>query len=204
MTLKIGVLGSTNGTDMQAIIDAINSGKINAQIVAVISDKPNAYILQRAKQFGLNTLFIDPTGKEKEQYDQEINVELEKQGVELLLLVGYMKIMSGWFVNKWYGKAMNIHPSILPAFGGGMDKDVHQTVMDAGVKITGCTLHFVTEEVDSGPIIAQKAVEIGEKDTIDTLKAKVQLAEQEIILRAINWFKDGRIKLEGNKVRIHE
>lgn len=201
MTIKIGVLGSTSGTDMQAIIDAIEAGKLDAEITAVISNK-QAFILERTRKHGLNAIYIDPKGKEKEAFDREIDAELEKNGVELLLLIGYMKIMSDWFVKKWYGKAMNIHPSLLPAFGGGMDKDVHQAVLDAGVKTTGCTLHFVTEIVDSGPIIAQKSVVISEDETVDTLKAKVQAAEQEIIIKAINWFKDGKIELEGDKVRI--
>jgi len=202
MTLKIGVLGSTSGTDMQAVIDAIEAHRLDAKIVAVMSNKRDAFILERAKKHGLNALFIDPKGKTKEDYDKEIDAQLANNDVQLLLLIGYMKIMSGWFVKKWYGKAMNIHPSLLPAFGGGMDKDVHQAVLDSGVKVTGCTLHFVTEEVDSGPIIAQKAVPVADDETVDTLKAKVQAAEQEVILEAIGWFNDGRTKLEGDRVRI--
>ena len=201
MTLRIGILGSTSGSDMQAIIDSIEAGSLDAQITAVISNK-ESFILERARKHGLNAIYIDPKNKEKEEYDKEIDAKLEENGVELLLLIGYMKIMSDWFVKKWYGKAMNIHPSLLPAFGGGMDKDVHQAVLDSGVKTTGCTLHFVTEIVDSGPIIAQKSVAIAEDETVDTLKAKVQAAEQEIIVQAIEWFKDGRISLEDDKVRI--
>jgi phosphoribosylglycinamide formyltransferase-1 len=202
MTLKIAVLGSTSGTDMQAVIDAIEAMRLDAEIVAVISNKKDAFILERARKHGLNALFIDPKGKTKEDYDKETDAELNKSKVQLLLLIGYMKIMSGWFVKKWYGKAMNIHPSLLPAFGGGMDKDVHQAVLDSGVKVTGCTLHFVTEEVDSGPIIAQRCVPVSEGETVDTLKQKVQAAEQEIILKAIDWFKDGKIRLEGSKARM--
>ena len=202
MALKLGVLGSTKGTDMQAIIDAIEAGKLDAEIAVVISNKKEAYILERARKHGLNAVFINPKGKTREEFDREVDKELEKQGVELVLLIGYMRIMSPWFVKKWYGKAMNIHPSLLPAFGGGMDKDVHQAVLDFGCKVSGCTLHFVTEEVDSGPIIAQKCVPIEEDETVDSLKAKVQAAEQEIILKAINWYKEGKIHLDGNRVKI--
>jgi len=202
MALKLGVLGSTKGTDMQAIIDAIETGKLDAEIAVVISNKKEAYILERARKHGLNAVFINPKGKTREEFDREVDKELEKQGVELVLLIGYMRIMSPWFVKKWYGKAMNIHPSLLPAFGGGMDKDVHQAVLDFGCKVSGCTLHFVTEEVDSGPIIAQKCVPIEEDETVDSLKAKVQAAEQEIILKAINWYKEGKIHLDGNRVKI--
>lgn len=200
--IKLGVLGSTRGTDMQAIIDEIEARKIDAEIAVVISNKEDAHILERARKYGIPAVFVNPKGKTREEFDREVDSELEKRGVELVLLIGYMRILSPWFAKKWYGKAMNIHPSLLPAFGGGMDKDVHQAVLDFGCKVTGCTLHFVTEEVDSGPIIAQKCVPIEEDETVDTLKAKVQAAEQEVILKAINWFKDGKIRLEGNKVRI--
>lgn len=203
MTLRLGILGSTSGTDMQAIIEAIQKD-LDAEIAVVISNKKNAHILERARKSSLNALFIDPKGKTKREYDEELNKELESKGVELILLIGYMKIMSPWFVDKWYGKAMNIHPSLLPAFGGGMDKDVHQAVLDEGCKVTGCTLHFLTEEVDSGPIIAQKCVRVAENETVDSLKEKVQKAEQEIMVQAIQWFGDGKIKLEGKKVRIKE
>ncbi|MCD6414098.1 MAG: phosphoribosylglycinamide formyltransferase [Candidatus Diapherotrites archaeon] len=200
--IKLGVLGSTSGTDLQAIIDATKNKKLDAEVAVVISNKENAYILERASKQGILSVFINPKGKTREEFDREVDAELEKHGVELVLLIGYMKIISGWFVKKWYGKAMNIHPSLLPAFGGAMDKDVHQAVLDFGCKVTGCTLHFVTEEVDSGPIIAQKCVPISEDETVETLKPKVQAAEQEIILKAINWFADGRIKLDDGRAKI--
>ena len=201
MTLKIGVLGSTSGSDMQAIIDAIEAKKLDAEIVVVLSNK-KSHIIERAKKHWLEGIHIAPNKMGKEEYDRLIDAELEKRGVELLLLIGYMKIMSDWFVQKWYGKAMNIHHSLLPAFGGGMDKDVHQAVLDTGCKVTGCTLHFVTEIVDSGPIIAQKCVPVAEDETVDTLKAKVQKAEQEVIIQAIEQFRNGKIQLEGDKVKI--
>ncbi len=117
-------------------------------------------------------------------------------------MLGYMRIVSPWFVNRYKNRIINIHPSLLPAFAGGMDLDVHQQVLDAGAKVTGCTLHFVTESVDAGPVILQKSVEVAEGETADTLKAKVQKAEQEIIEKALKLFSEGKIKVEDGKVSI--
>ena len=187
---------------MQAIIDAINAKKLNAKISVVISNKKDAYALERARKHGINAVFVDSKGKEREEFDREVDNVLHKYKVSLILLIGYMRILSKWFVNKWKNKIMNIHPSLLPAFAGGMDKDIHKEVLNAGVKVTGATLHFVVQDVDSGPIILQKKVAVEENETADTLKEKVQKAEQEIILRAIGLFDKGKIKLEGKKVII--
>lgn len=200
--LRIGILASTKATDMQAIIDDINSKKLNAVISVVISNKKDAIALERAKKHNIKAVFIDSKGKEREQYDKEVAEELDKNNVDLILLIGYMRILSPWFVRKYKNRIMNIHPSLLPAFAGGMDKDVHQEVLNYGCKVTGCTLHFVDESVDGGHIIMQKAVEIDENETVDTLKDKVQKAEQEIILKAIDLFDKGKIKVQGKKVII--
>ena len=212
--LHLGVLASTRGTDMQAVIDAINSKKLNAVISVVISDKPDAYALERAKQHNLKAVFIEPKKfvvevdgqkdreKSREQFDKEVAMVLDENKVGLILAIGYMRILSPWFVNKYRNRIMNIHPSLLPAFGGGMDRDVHQEILDYGCKVTGCTLHFVDESADSGPIIMQKAVEIAEDETVDTLKPKVQKAEGELLVKAIDLFGKGKIKVEGKKVRI--
>ena len=198
--VNIGVLASTKATDMQAIIDAINAGKLDARISVVISNKKDAYALERAKKHNIRAIFLDPTGKEKGEYDKEIGRVLQNEKVELVLLIGYMKIISPWLVKKWKNRIINIHPSLLPAFAGGMDKDVHKEVLNAKVKVTGATLHFVTENVDSGPIILQKEVRIEENETVGTLKEKVQKAEQEIILKAIRLYSEGKIRVEGSKV----
>ena len=200
--LRIGILASTKATDMQAVIDAINSKKLNAEISVVISNKENAFALERARQNKIKAVFIDAKGKDREQYDKEIAKEIDSDKADLILLVGYMRILSEWFVRKYKNRIMNIHPSLLPAFAGGMDKDVHQQVLDYGCKVTGCTLHFVDESVDTGPIISQKAVEIEESDTVDSLKEKVQKAEQEVLVRAITLFEKGKLKIDGKRVRI--
>lgn len=188
---------------MQAVIDAIESGKLkDVEISFVLSSKEDAYILERAKKYNLKAIFLDPKGKEREDYDKEVDKLLKKYNVELVLLIGYMKLMSPWFVNKWLNKVMNIHPSLLPMFAGGMDKGVHEAVLEYGCKVTGCSLIFIDEGADTGPVILQKAVNIDKGETIDTLKEKVQKAEQEIIIKGIELFRDKKLKLEGRIVHI--
>jgi len=199
--IRIAILASTRGTDMQAIIDEIEAGKLNAEIVCVISNRKDAYALERAKKHGIEAIFIDPKGKSPEEYDKEILNELEKRNVDLIILIGYNKIITKVLIDKYRNRIMNIHPSLLPAFPG-WDRNVHQAVLDYGCKVTGCTLHFVDENIDAGPIILQKAVEVDENDTVDSLKEKVQKAEQEIILKGIRLFMEGKLKIEGRKVRI--
>ena len=200
--LRIGILASTKGTDMQAVIDAINSKKLNAVISVVISDKKDAYALERARKHSIKSVFIDAKGKDREQYDREIAKDLDENKVELILLIGYMKFLSPWFVNKYKNKIMNIHPSLLPKYACGMDKNVHAEVLKNKEKITGATLHFVDEGADSGPIIMQKQVNIDKNETVDSLKAKVQKAEQEMIVKAIDLYDKGRIRVANNKVII--
>ena len=202
--LHLGILASTKATVMQAIIDAISSKKLNAIISVVISSKADAFALERAKKHNIKAVFIDSKGKQREEYDKEITKILEENKVELILLIGYMRFLSPWFVNKYKNKIMNIHPSLLPAYAGGMDKDVHAEVLKNREKVTGATLHFVDEGIDTGPIILQKEVPIAENESVDSLKEKVQKAEQEIILKAIELFGKGRIKVEGKKVIIEE
>ncbi len=151
--------------------------------------------MERARKHNIEAVFIDAKAEDlmkiedKEErriaFDTKVSEVLDKHKVDLILAIGYMRIISKWFVDKYKNKIMNIHPSLLPAFAGGMDKDVHAEVLKLGIKETGCTLHFVDESVDKGPIILQKKVPIENDETVETLKAKVQKAEQEIILRAI-------------------
>ena len=200
--LRIGILASTNATDMQAVIEAINSKKLNAVISVVVSNKKDAYALERAKNNNINAVFLEPKGKDREQYDKEIAKVLEQNNVDLILLIGYMRFLSPWFVNKYKNKIMNIHPSLLPKYAGGMDRDVHAEVLKNNEKVTGATLHFVDEGADTGPIILQKEVKIEKNETINSLKEKVQNAEQEIIVKAIDLCSRGKIKVIENKVVI--
>lgn len=200
--LRLGVLASTRAADLQAIIDAISSKKLNAVISVIVSNKADAYALERAKNHGIKAVFIDGKGKDRETYDKEISKVLDENKVDLILLIGYMRFLSPWFVKKYKNKIMNIHPSLLPKYAGGMDKDVHAEVLKNKEKVTGATLHFVDESVDAGPIIMQKEVRIDENETVDSLKAKVQKAEQEIIVKAVDLYEKGKIKVEGEKVII--
>jgi len=199
---KIGILASTAGTDMQAVIDAIEDGSLDAEITVVISNKPDNYALTRAKKHGLNVIFINPKGKNREEYDREVSKVLEKNEVDLILFIGYMRLTSDWFVYKYINKVMNIHPSLLPAYQGGINMNVHEDVLERGCKITGASLIFIDNGADTGPIILQKAVNVNNDETPLTLKDKVQEAEAEIILEGIKLYFDGRLKVEDRRVRI--
>ena len=200
--LRLGILSSTKATDMKAIIEAIEHKRLDAKLAVLISDRKNTECLENAQKHNIPSFFIDPTEKEREAFDKEVAETLDQHSVDLVVMLGYMRIVSGWFVNRYKHKIMNIHPSLLPAFAGGMDRNVHQQVLDSGVKVTGCTLHFVEESVDGGPIIMQKTVDIEPNENVDSLKAKVQRAEQEIIVRAIKLFGEGKIKVVDRQVII--
>lgn len=167
-----------------------------------MSNKKDAYILERARKHGVETIFLDGKGKEREEYDKEVDKLLIGKKIDLVVLIGYMKLMSDWFVDKWRNKVMNIHPSLLPAFAGGMDMNVHQEVLNKGCKVTGATLMFIDEGADTGPIILQKSVDIENDETADTLKEKVQILEGELIVKGIELFRDGKIKVDGNIVSV--
>jgi len=202
MTVKIGVLGSTKGTDMQAIIDAISRKQLDAQIVCVISNKEDAYILERARDHGIEAIFLDYEGSKQVLFDKAAAHEFDKRSADLILLIGFMRVVSPWFCTHYENRLMNIHPSLLPLFAGGRDLNVHEEVLKMGLKVTGCTLHFVTADVDRGPIIMQMPVAVDDNDTTESLKAKVQAAEQDVMLEAVRLFGEGRIKVEGNKVKL--
>ncbi|CAB9501850.1 Phosphoribosylformylglycinamidine cyclo-ligase [Seminavis robusta] len=185
--LRIGVLGSTRGTALIPVIEACANGSINAEIVAVLSNKSTAPILDKGRALGVtvSTKFVSAKGLSRDQYDAECTASLVKAGVEFVLLVGYMRILSKPFTDFWKGRCINVHPSLLPKHAGGMDLQVHQAVLDAGEKETGCTIHQVTEEVDGGPIVVQKVVQVDEGETAESLKAKVQAQEGLAFIEAI-------------------
>ena len=155
-TLKLGILGSTKGTDLLAILDSINSGKLDAEVSVVISNRKSAYILERARNYDVPAIFISHKEKAREEFDAEMTTVLNRHGVDLVLLIGFMRILSSEFCHVWQNKLLNVHPSLLPKYTGGMDTNVHEEVLKNGDTETGCTIHFVTEEVDGGPILIQK------------------------------------------------
>ena len=178
MSLKVGVLGSTRGTALQGILDAVATRALDIEIVLVVSDKQTAPILERASKYGVRTLFIDPAGLKRETYDEQVSAALIEAGAELVLMIGYMRIVSAKFVETWRGRLLNVHPSLLPAFGGLMNVKVYEAVLGAGVAETGCTIHQVTEELDGGPIVLQKRCAVLPGDTAESLKDRVQALEQ--------------------------
>ena len=184
--IKLGILGSTNGTDLQAIFEAEKTKKLNAKVNVVISNKENAYILKRAKNHGVPAVFINHKNKKRKDFDSEISIELKKNNIDLILLIGFMRILSAEFCNAWQGKILNVHPSLLPKYSGGMDINVHDEVIANGDKESGCTIHFVTEELDSGPILIQRKCKVINGETAETLKSKVQHLEGLAFVEAIN------------------
>ena len=183
--IRLGILGSTRGTNMLALIDAISKGHLSATIEVVISNKSQAMILERATQHGLHAEFLSPESLSRSEYDQEISKRLLHYHVDLVVLIGYMRILSAEFVSAWHDRVINIHPSLLPAFAGKMDAEVHKAVLDSGVQETGCTVHYVTEQVDAGPILLQKKCPVLAGDTIDSLKQRVQELEGIALVDAI-------------------
>ena len=190
-TLKLGVLGSTKGTDLQAILDAISSGELDAEISIVLSNRKKAYILERAENHNVPALFMSQKDKTREEFDSEMTTILIKHKVDLVLLIGFMRILSAEFCREWGDKLLNVHPSLLPKYAGGMDTNVHEEVLKNGEAETGCTIHFVTDEVDGGPILIQKKCTVDFDDTVSTLKAKVQKLEGEAFVEAIKLIQSG-------------
>jgi phosphoribosylglycinamide formyltransferase-1 len=178
MSLRVGVLGSTRGTALQGVIDAIAAGSLEVEVVLVVSDRATAPILQRAAEHGIRAVHLDPKGLTREAYDERVTAALVEAGAQLVLMIGYMRIVSKTFVEAWRGRLLNVHPSLLPAFGGLMNKSVHEAALAAGVAETGCTIHQVTEDVDAGPIVLQKRCAVLPGDTVDALKGRVQALEQ--------------------------
>ncbi|KTD20779.1 phosphoribosylglycinamide formyltransferase [Legionella israelensis] len=183
--IRLGILGSTRGTNMLALIEAIKKKQLDASIEIVISNKKGALILTRAKTHDLRSQYIPVNGMERTSYDMEVSQVLKAYDIDLIVLIGYMRILSARFVNEWHNKIINIHPSLLPAYAGKMDLEIHQAVIEAQEKKTGCTVHFVTETVDAGPIILQKTCPILTEDTAESLKARVQALEAGALIEAI-------------------
>ena len=183
--IRLGVLGSTNGTDLQTILDSIASGELNGEVSVVLSNRKNSYILERAKNYNIPTFFLSHKEKSREEFDAEMTAILKEHTVDLVLLIGFMRILSAKFCQEWQDRLLNVHPSLLPKYAGGMDTNVHEIVLKNGDTETGCTIHFVTDEVDGGPILIQKKCNVEPGETLDTLKTKVQKLEGTAFIEAI-------------------
>lgn len=200
MPLKIAVLVSGRGSNLQAIIDAIESGKINGRIEVVISNKTNSYALERAKRHKIEGVYIDPSPyKSREDYDRAIINVMENKDIELICLAGFMRILTPPFVKRYKEKIMNIHPSLLPSFPG---LDAQKKALEYGVKISGATVHFVDEGLDSGLIILQSAVPVLDTDTPESLSERILQEEHKIYPEAVKAFTEGRLIIKGRRVFI--
>ena len=184
--MKLAVLGSTNGTDLVPVVDAERSGSLSASVDVIISNNESSGILKKARHYGIENYFICHKNKKRGVFDFEMSQILENKKIDLILLIGFMRILSPGFVDRWGGKIINVHPSLLPKYAGGMNNDVHESVLAAGDKKTGCTIHLVTKEVDGGPILLQKSCPVFENDSVESLKERVQELEGKAFIEVIN------------------
>jgi phosphoribosylglycinamide formyltransferase-1 len=204
--IRIGVLASGGGTNLQSIIDACERGEIDGDVAVVISNVADSFALERARKHRIDAYSFPHQGVSREQHEADVIECLEQHKVNLVCLAGYLRMLTPVFINKYAGRLMNTHPALLPAFGGkGMHGlKVHQSVLDYGCKVSGCTIHFVTLEVDGGPIIMQKSVPVQEGDTPEILQERVLKEEHKLFPRAIQLFAQGKLKIDGRRVRILE
>ena len=184
--MKLAVLGSTNGTDLVPVVGAERSGSLSASVDVIISNNESSGILKKARHYGIENYFICHKNKKRGVFDFEMSQILENKKIDLILLIGFMRILSPGFVDRWGGKIINVHPSLLPKYAGGMNNDVHESVLAAGDKETGCTIHLVTKEVDGGPILLQKSCPVFENDSVESLKERVQELEGKAFIEVIN------------------
>jgi phosphoribosylglycinamide formyltransferase-1 len=198
--IRIGVLISGNGSNLQAILDGCREGRIDGQVAVVISDKADAYGLARARKAGVEAIFLDPaTYESKGAYNRALAETLKARAVDLVCLAGYMRLVRSPLLEAFAGRMLNIHPSLLPAFPG---LDAQRQALEHGVKVTGCTVHFVTAGMDEGPIVMQAAVPVLEDDTVETLRERILKEEHRIYPEAIQLFAQGRLSVEGRRVRV--
>lgn len=198
MTKKIGVLLSGRGSNFEALAENVAAGNIpNAEIAIVLSNRENAPGLERARARGIATKALPSKGLEREAYDKLVVAALKGAGVDLVCLAGYMRLISPYFVAQFPNRILNIHPSLLPAFPG---LEAQRQALEHGAKISGCTVHFVDENLDAGPIVMQAAVPIEDADTVETLSAKILSEEHRIYAEAVGIVLAGRFRIEGRRV----
>jgi phosphoribosylglycinamide formyltransferase-1 len=199
---NLGVLISGHGTNLQAIIDAVNSGEINCKIKVVISNRKDAYGLERAKINKIPAFYVSSKDKTDEEFDNIILNILEEHKVELVVLAGYLRILTPKFIKKYEYRIINIHPALLPAFGGKgyYGERVHDAVLNSGCKVSGCTVHFVTDEIDGGPIIAQTAVKVLDTDSPQDLAERILPYEHKTLIEAIKKITEEKYVIQGKRV----
>jgi phosphoribosylglycinamide formyltransferase-1 len=198
--VRLGVLASGSGTNLEAIAQAIDEGDLPAEIAVVVSDNAGAFALERARRRGIaSRVVLLSDHPDRPAFDHAIRLELEAAGVDLVILAGYMKLVGGEIVEAFADRIMNIHPALLPCFPG---ENGVADALDHGVKVSGVTVHFVDDGLDTGPIIAQEAVPVEEEDDVESLHNRIHLAEYRIYPRAIRLFAEGRLVVDGRRVRV--
>ncbi len=198
--LQLGVLISGRGSNLQALIDACASAGFPARIALVLSNKPDAAGLGRAQAAGIPTSVVNHRDfTDRESFERTVDAKLQEAGVELLCLAGFMRVLTSWFVQRWQGKLINIHPSLLPSFPG---VDTHARALAAGVRFSGCTVHYVVPDVDAGPIIVQAAVPVLAADTPDSLAVRILQAEHRAYPFAVRLIAEGKVRIDGSKTVI--
>ena len=202
MKKRIGVLLSGRGSNFEALAGSVAAGRIpNAEIAIALSNREDARGIEKARAFGIEARVISSGGLEREAYDKLVIAALQEKRVDLVCLAGYMRLLSPQFVAAFSNRILNIHPSLLPAFPG---LDAQRQALEHGVKITGCTVHFVDEFLDSGPIVVQAAVPVLDGDTVESVSARILVQEHAIYSQAIQAIEDGRVTIEGRRVLIRE
>ncbi len=194
---KLGILLSGRGSNFEAIATAVRSGAIPAEIALVVSNRPSAIGLESARALGLNAVCLPSNGMARESYDQLLADELRRHHVDLVCLAGFMRVLSPVFIRAFEGRILNIHPSLLPAFPG---LDAQSQALTHGVRVSGCTVHFVDQGLDSGPIVSQTAVPVEDGDTVETLSQRILAAEHQAYPQAIAFVLAGRYRIEGRRV----
>jgi phosphoribosylglycinamide formyltransferase-1 len=198
---NLGILLSGRGSNFEAIAKNVTAGRIpDARIAVVISNRPDAQGIETARHLGLSALVIQSKGKERAEHDREVVAALQKHQVDLVCLAGYMRLLSPWFVRQFPRRILNIHPSLLPAFSG---LEAQEQAFAYGVKVSGCTVHFVDEELDHGPIILQKAVPVLDTDDEHTLAARILEQEHIAYSEAINIVREGKFEIAGRRLKAH-
>jgi len=195
--VRLGVISSGRGENLRYILQAERAGRLPGRVVLVLADQPQAGALGIAEEFSVTHHFIDPAGLSRQEYDQKLISLLDEAGVDLVILTGYMRILSSDFVRHFRNRILNIHPALLPSFRG---MDAFSQALDYGVKWTGTSVHVVDEDVDHGPIVYQLPVPVREGDTHESLKARIQRAEYRAYPKAIKMFIEGRPRVEGRKI----
>jgi phosphoribosylglycinamide formyltransferase-1 len=197
--VKLGVLVSGRGSNLQAIIDNIEQGRLSAELAVVISDQADAYALERARKHNISGVHVSAKGYrgKRDDYDALLVQELKRRGVELVCLAGFMRIITPTLIRAFPGRILNIHPALLPSFPG---LHVQKAALEHGVKFSGCTVHFVDEGMDTGPIIIQAVVPVRDDDTEDSLSARILKQEHKIYSRAIQLYAEGRLRIDGRRV----